>query len=848
MHKRDDNWLLIKLNNFFLDPQNSIGGGDKREFLKKIKKEKYIQALHFACQRSQGKDVFYRIVEILLSHKQQLNLNINQATSDGKNAIYLATENENLWLYDLLERHGADIGFEGPNGSVALLHTAYYSLQLNVLMTSRMDARFANEKKKLEAFFEEVSNLPCKGSLVATEEVKKADQKRLQFINYTLHHLETYFKEFTDNILSPLQKGFTDNQKKIFAEYMLSCARNRVEELCHVIHDLSGPLRKKYDNFELPGFSWMTFEQLGSSMLREKACRRFFLPFSLKREVSVTIPAFIERLHHELADTELLVEEAIPDILKHDIPRLRVFFKEITDAESQTPNAVVKPVALPFIKTVTGRIVNNLSFLKLFNLFHFTEQESLQGIPYPEQSFYFIAPDASGKNSKTKDEPKSLASMRSKQALLRRLQKIGELFVGRNFPSELFDLDPTVDWRALVTVRDGICHQDERNNLVIVNTLLQNEKRLQKILQELEDLKCRVFDLLQKRDKILGPYEEPQKLWAHLVKSQIEKKNCPEQVIIAEVSAPVRRIDISDEKQFLKILADNKVSAEIQKQFQAIFDGTCTILPNKKELGELCGKAYLSLSKDEKTACRKIMEKITFKPITTEADRNKKREEEKNAKEEREKNKNSQLTGLEQIRGLAKEFLANPAKENLLNPLKRVTAAKQALQYISDYLRECNYLVGNTKYTFVELENFHQKNGSPSLKEILSNNHELNDALEYNVGQLLQHLEQLFDNNHLENIIDLTKQRERLRKIRNYIEHGDPILDTMGEDYHSASEVIRHDLYCAMIELIYDKDIDLIAQYFMGKSSVTNFSIFPAMTEQTSGNNLAPFNESKQEI
>lgn len=807
MPSTDMTWLLAEFENLFSQIQETVKGADKNRFLKKIEKGNISEALYFACQLSKGKDVFYHAMERLLLHKDKLNLNINYSTSKG-NPIYFALDNENLWLYDLLMRHGADVNFSGPKGQVSLLHAIYLYKRLNFEVIPKIDGAFLDETHRLGGLFEKISELPMKGSLDTSETVKQSDELRLEFINQALRYLDVYYNK---GKLSPHPK-FTANQQKIYSEYMLSCERNCLEKICHAIHHLSGPLRKKYDTFALAGFSWINFEQLGSYLLREKAFPRFYLPFGLLSENLSAVPDYIERFHYELSDTEVIIEEGIPDIIKSDVMALIGFFEEITEAEKSGANVEVKPVALPAIKAITSRITSNLSFLKLANLFHFTEHKSLQNIAFPESNFCILLSPQTDNNNNIVEKP-SLESMKSRHALLKRFLKIGELFVGRNFSSELFDFDKTVAWRALVEIRDGICHQDERTNDLIVKTLLNDQKRLEKILEELTDLGRRIFTLLEKREMTFGQYIDPLQHWKNIFKQQGPQHGAD---VNAVPAAPtIRRIDKTDEDTFLTILKTNNVPEEIQKQFQAIFDGTRIDYPSKVELGQLGGKAYATLGKDDKTKCRDILAKLK-QPTTTATERNQKRDEEKRAKEEREKNKNSLLKGLEEIRKLAEEFSLASTKKSVPNPMKNLMAAKQALEYIKEYLNQYHYLIEN-KQSFAELEEHHAQNSRPTLKTILSKDNELNDALEYNLGQLLQQLEQLFNNNKLDNL-DLNKQRMHLRKIRNYIEHGDPILDTQGKNYQAASEEIKQELYTAMIALIYDNGLNLIEAQLTNKS------------------------------
>ena len=133
-------------------------------------------------------------------------------------------------------------------------------------------------------------------------------------------------------------------------------------------------------------------------------------------------------------------------------------------------------------------------------------------------------------------------------AALRRLQVVGELFTGKNFSSELFDLDESIDWRALITIRDGITHQDERDNKEKIDTLLADPASLEKIVgEEISDLWFRLHHILESREKLVGPYDGDAKAhWKKILKAQ-QEKNAPK-MEVEEVEVVTRRVSKDEEE------------------------------------------------------------------------------------------------------------------------------------------------------------------------------------------------------------------------------------------------------------------------------------------------------------
>lgn len=106
----------------------------------------------------------------------------------------------------------------------------------------------------------------------------------------------------------------------------------------------------------------------------------------------------------------------------------------------------------------------------------------------------------------------------------------------------------------------------------------------------------------------------------------------------------------------------------------------------------------------------------------------------------------------------------------------------------------------------------HKKLGQPNLVSLLLSNPILNDAIEYNAGQLLQLLDTLRGYSEAQFSMLLKNEYEKLRSLRNYIEHGHPLIESYSDPLNMDSPHAgkRQTIIAAeLISLIYKLAPDL---------------------------------------
>ena len=192
--------------------------------------------------------------------------------------------------------------------------------------------------------------------------------------------------------------------------------------------------------------------------------------------IELSFQEFSERFYQEYNDTEQIVDEVLPDLVNIDLPHLKRLFEQIYRAElSKDQSVTITPVPLNVIQAITSRMMDNRSILNLLHLLNYSDKASfpLMGSDPSIQRTYSVG--EGHKKGEEYTQRFNLSRKSGRHAALRRLQLIGELFTGKNFSSELFDLDKTIDWRAFITVRDAITHQDERDLKYKIDALLADD-------------------------------------------------------------------------------------------------------------------------------------------------------------------------------------------------------------------------------------------------------------------------------------------------------------------------------------------------------------------------------------
>ncbi|ASQ46677.1 ribonuclease HepT family protein [Legionella clemsonensis] len=752
------------------------------KIIKKIEERQYEKALLLACEHCKAGDkLMLRLIKLICHYKDKLNININY-THAGMSALGYAALNANMELFMALELAGADLSNPKEcKNSALVFNTTLEKIKKEIRTLYKSE--FLSEYEELNHYFADSSKLP-KREEVATDSLNaNYDLNRIDFIIKSLNFISKYKQVHTRLQQSPRNLKASD-YSVMEIEQIAKC-RLLLEKMCVTIHNLSYELRRKYSlHFGPSPFTWMTFDQFGG-LVKEPPLDQFvIIPIGdlllSAPDITPYLPAIksAEHVLCELEDQQEIIEEAIRDFVDRDLPLLTKFFQDVAaEIQRPTPN-IIKPISLFSIKAITSYISDLDNLINLLNLVNYTVKFNPRNSAFSNSKV--ILNPLSGSRERQYECRFNLTTTRGQHAALRLLERIGELITGKNFSQYLCKLDNTIDWRAFIAIRDGIVHQDAGDNMYQIKKLLNDLPLFEKIVgEDFSEFCTRLVNLLMLREQKLGAYRyQVKEFWSRIIQVDAENKPDEDHEQTLTVIQIERRVSEDDEMIFINALREKAAPQSVIEDCQAIFSGIRAI-PDKKEVGHLL--SHLPSRAENKERYKQlaaIMTNAIKKPSTTAEERIKKREQEQEARERRELERQQQLKGLNHIREFAARLHKSSERQHLLNPKKRVQAAFDALLNIKQFLVEDKYIIANLPYqTIQQWDAYHLTHSSLSLSQRLEANPELNDAIEYNAAQFLQHLDTIREYSAAAKCQRILNSYGELRRFRNYLEHGNPLYD-----------------------------------------------------------------------
>lgn len=765
-------------------------------FLTALEQKRYEDALLWGCKYSNPADS--KLTELLctlIRYTKALSLNINSQDQQQNTPIYYAVINKNYNLHFALEKANAKVSEE--------LQHIWNLLLIGTLgqITTKADAEY---KKEMTSIQSSVQKLPLKSTQKSDSDNATADRDRLFCMIKIIKHLRTYHHDLKDT--SFIHGTLSPIEKEVLYNFRIAQIRTNISYISTIIANLSGSLRKKYVGFLKP-LDWITLEQLGGIIKEKEAGIVFTLNLgtveigdTTKIKPLMGLTAATKFLD-EYSDQEELVECAATSIIA-DLPALDKFFREVALSQMRNADPTAIPtnmgqVNLPLTRAITRHFNESKFLVELLRLLNYqfgclavnTDLSPLEQSLLSHQGH--LSHDV-------------LETQLGQHAFLRRLQRLGEIFTRKN--TNFIELDQSIDYQAIINLRDFICHQDEGHNKHFIDMLLQEKNQLQQIYtQDLPELMKKIGRFIDLRDARYGGYHgDTAKYWAHVLQIELEHATpSEEREPVAE--APQRRVAEQQEQEFILACAQAGTIEAFKKELsredaEKLTQDCCNILagtaeiPTTKERGLLL-KPFAVLRKTGNAADKQLNEKImsimiqaTSRPSTTEEERDEARKKLVTAAKQRLIEKENRLTGLTTIRTLIAKMKQAPERQHLLTPLKRIEAAITATNNIKQFLINAGYVKqGLAHKTMVAWDTYHRKTGKKDLVSLLLEDHVLNDALEYNAGQLLQHLDTLRNYQEAAFCHLLHQDYEAIRSLRNYIEHGHPLIESYDDEFNKHS-------------------------------------------------------------
>lgn len=624
------------------------------------------------------------------------------------------------------------------------------------------------------------------------EENKRFDIERLLFIKKCLSFITTYLSSPIPAFIQPSKLNKTELD--FIERTVLFNVMELLKFVAATILNFSGEIRGKYKELLSPHpFRWETIEQLAGLMVRQGSGYEFFsLPKSSLEKPPILF--FME----EARNIEPIAEAAIPDIIKDDLPELHKLIDYMLAKEQNQPVAELTSVKLEAIKAITRRLYDTTHLQALLTLTNnetanlnkekFNSKVSKTTQNNEELLEYSI-------NKEKYAVQTNLSSKLLRHAVLRRLQKIGELLTGKNFSSALTKLDDTTDWQALITIRDCISHQDENDNKKKVDELLQNKNLLEQIVTvDMPELYKKILRIIVVRHSKPPFYlEDPNKFWLEIY-NEVKKEKLSQ----TQNAAPVFnwRVSMAEAALFLNAVKTNVTNIIINEtrdhpKWRKLFEDSLTLLqlkwlaifngrgdiPGARELGELFSFVpSRQVNKELNKKCAEIRDKAINADKLDDQARNAARNQRELASKQREQAREARFTGLINLRKLAKSFLQKP--NTYMSKVQRVNAAIEALENIKEFMEQDIFIQGNFNYSNIdEWIKAQPKYAAENFYARLLSSPEFSDAIEYNAGQLLQHLDKLKEYPEAGCCPLLNNRYHLLRMLRNYIEHGNYLYD-----------------------------------------------------------------------
>ncbi len=760
-------------------------------FLDALKQQKYDEALLLGCKYSDPADS--KLTELLctlIRHAKTLPINVNRIDNDQKTPIDYAIKNTNYNLHYALKNAKAQINEEQEKKWTKSLQRVVEKI------TAKQDKQFKESAENIQKKF---NSLPHKSAQKSDAENAEKDMDRLYCILNIIEHLQKYHGDlsntsFINGKLSPFENDVLYNLR-------IAQIRICINWISTIVANLSGSLRKKYVGFLKP-LDWITLEQLGGIIKEKEADIIFMLSLGtiplnepsaeMKELMGLTAAArFIE----EYSESEELIECAVTNI-SADLPALKKFFKTVAYNQlyASDPTAIptnIEQVKLPITRIITRHFNENKFLVELLRLLNY------------KFDLISINPDLIGQPLFYQQSHLSQDALKTplgQHAFLRKLQRLGEIFTGKN--TDFSEFDQTIDYQAVIHLRDFICHQDESHNKHFIDELLQEPNKLQQIYDEdLPGLMEKIGHFIDLRDARYGGYHgDAAKYWAHVLQIELGQETPPEE-LDPVVQAPQRRATVEKEEEFKQAFAKARTieafkntlsdddAEKLEQTCCGILAGTVNA-PDTKERGQLL-KPFAIFKKTDKSLYEqivRIMTQATTRPSTTEDERVEARKKLVEAAKQRLIDKENRLTGLTTIRTLVAQMEQTPERQHQLNPVKRIAAAIEAANNIKLFLVEAGYLKHGFSHTTMEAwDEYNQGVNQKNLVSLLLKNHLLNDALEYNAGQLLQQLETIRGYKEADFCQSLKHDYEALRSLRNYIEHGHPLIESYDEEFNTHS-------------------------------------------------------------
>lgn len=405
---------------------------------------------------------------------------------------YYATSNDKLYRNDYCTKQYQDEVYDLQTRHREMKHWAYAEKINWIITLAEFCFKYYDPDKKVPIFADQTL-------LASTPEAKT---KRLKIIGnnsakYVIQRINppiisAAIEEFSQSVLQNLGDDiFLDDSRMIF------------RMIFEAIHQL--PREKRGELLDcLPwgSNSWYLIE-FCSTFFHDTVSDTSipFMYFPDMKEVSINQ---LRQFQQALQIDSCLVKVVLADLIKHDLPKLHVFFRSIqANINDPVTNSIAHLEELPNLRSLLWYFKHTYQFGRLSALLPTslntkTIVSHLDGDKTVERS-PMVNLLLLGHTEST-----LVSTVKSKLAFIRRIQAVGEIFTRRGWGTYLDGID-YIDFELLQDIRNGLSHIEDLHAVDYIDELEHDDDKLISLYKEFSKFKDAIYGVIAKRQEKFTP-------------------------------------------------------------------------------------------------------------------------------------------------------------------------------------------------------------------------------------------------------------------------------------------------------------------------------------------------------
>lgn len=616
----------------------------------------------------------------------------------------------------------------------------------------------------------------------ATDISELETAEKIKFAYKLIIYLIVYWKT-PDSILKA-GESLTEDEKIAWEGLRLAQFRQMFRAIFEILLTLPEKIITNYEALLLPykKFTRKTFEYFAALMKVQVQTREYF-PFVSNSKYSEQIHKYFK---NEFNEREKIVEAALESTIIDNINEIKDFLlflhKHHEELSVELPDAELlkkyeKRFRFPGIYALTKRVIdtNSLHELSLLTIQSESNIHSKEKVHIPfvdTRESYVIKPNDTNFTNKRKF------------ALLRTLQRIGELLTGKHLQNKVSKLDNSVYWDMFIVIRDTISHQEIPDNNSYydnyhkIQNFLENQQLLFLVELELSILHLSILNLISLRyentraiiNNRQQSEDEYKKFWRVVLDEELDEENKYSTLEENMEVFPIDELlDAGEIERFKSGLKSNLNTKQLKYVDDVIYKD---LNLNGKKKGEFFSDYFIDKNKNAelRKQCINIYDKISKEKAKYKREQYDENRQDK-LQEAAEQKKLQDGNMMVFLRDLTCSFRA-PSKN------KDSNGDYFSLEISISHLNELNAL----------FKSLNGELGSPEHKkefnETLVSDREFKYAVEYCISQALSMInvakEKISEVGSCKYFAEYGKE---FRRLRNWIEHGNAILDFFDENF-----------------------------------------------------------------